>query len=305
MTAPGVRAGRHTALGCPSPGRGTASPKGSPRGSSVRDSPRGSLSDDDDWEGEVDHDDLASTSDGFSLCDDDDDESTSSGTAGPRSRTVLSAMSRGSPLGVSPSPAGTSLPSPGLGGGGAGPPGRKVFTNSRERCRQQNVTGAFDDLRKLVPRHPPDKKLSKNEILRSAIRYINLLSSVLNWQEKQEALTNNNDSMACNNNNTVSVKVEPSAWISHNNPLSTTDSCAVLANHVVHISRGNSITCGSKGQRVHTVAQCIMKAYNQLALQRMPVLVASSPAPPAIPDGKIALKNRSVCSKWFYVDQSL
>lgn len=78
-------------------------------------------------------------------------------------------MSRGSPLGVSPSPAGTSLPSPGL--GGAGGPGRKVFTNSRERCRQQNVTGAFDDLRKLVPRHPPDKKLSKNEILRSAIRY--------------------------------------------------------------------------------------------------------------------------------------
>jgi T-cell acute lymphocytic leukemia protein len=47
---------------------------------------------------------------------------------------------------------------------------RKLFTNSRERWRQQNVSGAFAELRKLVPTHPPDKKLSKNEILRMAIR---------------------------------------------------------------------------------------------------------------------------------------
>lgn len=47
---------------------------------------------------------------------------------------------------------------------------RKIFTNTRERWRQQNVSGAFAELRKLVPTHPPDKKLSKNEILRMAIR---------------------------------------------------------------------------------------------------------------------------------------
>lgn len=47
---------------------------------------------------------------------------------------------------------------------------KKIFTNSRERWRQQNVSGAFAELRKLVPTHPPDKKLSKNEILRMAIR---------------------------------------------------------------------------------------------------------------------------------------
>jgi hypothetical protein len=51
---------------------------------------------------------------------------------------------------------------------------RKIFTNSRERWRQQNVSGAFAELRKLVPTHPPDKKLSKNEILRMAIRYVSL-----------------------------------------------------------------------------------------------------------------------------------
>ncbi|CAG7653043.1 unnamed protein product [Allacma fusca] len=60
---------------------------------------------------------------------------------------------------------------------------RKVFTNTRERWRQQNVTGAFAELRRLVPTYPPDRKLSKNEILRLAIRYIRLLSSVLEWQD--------------------------------------------------------------------------------------------------------------------------
>lgn len=65
---------------------------------------------------------------------------------------------------------------------------RKIFTNSRERWRQQNVSGAFAELRKLVPTHPPDKKLSKNEILRMAIKYITLLTNILEWQEKQELI---------------------------------------------------------------------------------------------------------------------
>lgn len=65
---------------------------------------------------------------------------------------------------------------------------RKIFTNSRERWRQQNVSGAFAELRKLVPTHPPDKKLSKNEILRMAIKYITLLTNILEWQQKQELL---------------------------------------------------------------------------------------------------------------------
>jgi len=49
---------------------------------------------------------------------------------------------------------------------------RRIFTNSRERWRQQNVNGAFAELRRLIPTHPPDKKLSKNEILRLAIRFV-------------------------------------------------------------------------------------------------------------------------------------
>lgn len=63
---------------------------------------------------------------------------------------------------------------------------RKIFTNTRERWRQQNVSGAFAELRKLVPTHPPDKKLSKNEILRIAIKYITLLTNILEWQQKQD-----------------------------------------------------------------------------------------------------------------------
>ncbi|KAF6216966.1 hypothetical protein GE061_001317 [Apolygus lucorum] len=68
-----------------------------------------------------------------------------------------------------------------------GPPGssRKMFTNSRERWRQQNVSGAFTELRKLVPTHPPDKKLSKNEILRMAIRIAEAILESDDFQVKK------------------------------------------------------------------------------------------------------------------------
>ncbi|KAM9330663.1 T-cell acute lymphocytic leukemia protein 2 [Gastrophryne carolinensis] len=58
---------------------------------------------------------------------------------------------------------------------------RKI-TNTRERWRQQNVNSAFSELRKLIPTHPPDKKLSKNETLRLAMRYINFLINILGDQ---------------------------------------------------------------------------------------------------------------------------
>ncbi|KFO35167.1 T-cell acute lymphocytic leukemia protein 2 [Fukomys damarensis] len=63
---------------------------------------------------------------------------------------------------------------------------RKIFTNTRERWRQQNVNSAFAKLRKLIPTHPPDKKLSKNETLRLAMRYINFLVKILGEQTLQQ-----------------------------------------------------------------------------------------------------------------------
>ncbi len=81
---------------------------------------------------------------------------------------------------------------------------RRVFTNSRERWRQQNVNGAFSELRKLIPTHPPDKKLSKNEILRLTMKYISFLVQLLKDQssgqgedgkkDESEALGNGGDS---------------------------------------------------------------------------------------------------------------
>ncbi|XP_042340059.1 T-cell acute lymphocytic leukemia protein 2 homolog [Plectropomus leopardus] len=69
-----------------------------------------------------------------------------------------------------------------------GPRGaRRVSTNSRERWRQQNVNGAFTELRRLLPTHPPNRKLSKNQILRLALRYIHLLQQVLTEQELRAA----------------------------------------------------------------------------------------------------------------------
>jgi len=77
-----------------------------------------------------------------------------------------------------------------------------MFTNSRERWRQQNVNGAFTELRKLVPTHPPDKKLSKNEILRLTIRYIQLLDSVVKYQKAQNGEPIDDTNESC-------TKVEP------------------------------------------------------------------------------------------------
>ncbi|KAF4080121.1 hypothetical protein AMELA_G00166890 [Ameiurus melas] len=71
---------------------------------------------------------------------------------------------------------------------------RRVFTNSRERWRQQNVNGAFSELRKLIPTHPPDKKLSKNEILRLAMKYINFLVKLLNDQANDSTTHSPTDS---------------------------------------------------------------------------------------------------------------
>ncbi|XP_046863343.1 T-cell acute lymphocytic leukemia protein 1 homolog [Xenia sp. Carnegie-2017] len=56
---------------------------------------------------------------------------------------------------------------------------KRMFTNTRERWRQKNVNHAFGELRKLLPTYPYDKKLSKNEILRLAMRYIQFLDKLL------------------------------------------------------------------------------------------------------------------------------
>lgn len=50
---------------------------------------------------------------------------------------------------------------------------------TRERIRVEAFNVAFTDLRKLLPTLPPDKKLSKIEILKLAICYISYLNHVL------------------------------------------------------------------------------------------------------------------------------
>lgn len=50
---------------------------------------------------------------------------------------------------------------------------------TRERIRVEAFNVAFTELRRLLPTLPPDKKLSKIEILRLAICYISYLNHVL------------------------------------------------------------------------------------------------------------------------------
>lgn len=63
---------------------------------------------------------------------------------------------------------------------------RRNFTNSRERWRQHHVNMAFGELRKLLPTYPPDKKLSKHEILKLSMKYISFLSGVLKGMDSNQ-----------------------------------------------------------------------------------------------------------------------
>ncbi len=62
----------------------------------------------------------------------------------------------------------------------------KVTTNSRERWRQQTVNSAFAQLRQLIPTHPAERKMSKADILRSTIKYINILHKIVEYQNEPE-----------------------------------------------------------------------------------------------------------------------
>lgn len=122
---------------------------------------------------------------------------------------------------------------------------RKIFTNTRERWRQQNVSGAFAELRKLVPTHPPDKKLSKNEILRMAIKYIRLLTNILEWQKKQELQT---QCSVERNNNTIDAAHREQ--IEQNHKIQgTTNNHSKCANAVL-----KSTVTDTNGQRLLMIA---------------------------------------------------
>ncbi|RVE67795.1 hypothetical protein OJAV_G00085250 [Oryzias javanicus] len=89
---------------------------------------------------------------------------------------------------------------------------RKVFTNTRERWRQHNVNTAFAELRKLIPTHPPEKKLSKNEILRLAMRYINFLVQLLESQSGQPAGRSPTALLTFLRGNMEQLRSPPHAW---------------------------------------------------------------------------------------------
>lgn len=82
---------------------------------------------------------------------------------------------------------------------------KRNLTNSRERWRQMNVNEAFLDLRKLLPTFPIDKKLSKNEILRLAIKYINNLMEILDTLDRDQLGSSNQSKQCLLNKNTLAI----------------------------------------------------------------------------------------------------
>ncbi|XP_061586329.1 protein lyl-1 isoform X2 [Cololabis saira] len=134
---------------------------------------------------------------------------------------------------------------------------RRVFTNSRERWRQQNVNGAFSELRKLIPTHPPDKKLSKNEILRLAVKYINFLVTLLNDQDK----TRDSEEDDTEDESTAAAGLDgrrqkpPAAPSAHRD---STDSVIALASPATSSCYGDTDSEENFGAKTSMVAQGIL-----------------------------------------------
>eukprot|EP00117_Sycon_ciliatum_P041892 scpid28447/ scgid1560/ T-cell acute lymphocytic leukemia protein 1; Class A basic helix-loop-helix protein 17; Stem cell protein; T-cell leukemia/lymphoma protein 5 len=77
---------------------------------------------------------------------------------------------------------------------------RRLLTNKRERWRQQLVNEASTNLRQLIPTFPPEKKLSKHDVLRFSARYIVYLQHQLNEMlEKQQIQAGEHPSVAKKN----------------------------------------------------------------------------------------------------------
>ncbi|KAJ0176588.1 hypothetical protein K1T71_007767 [Dendrolimus kikuchii] len=70
---------------------------------------------------------------------------------------------------------------------------QRCQANARERDRTQNVNMAFNTLRLLIPTEPPDRKLSKIEILRLAGSYITHLDNQLYTGEIEQPCLQKND----------------------------------------------------------------------------------------------------------------
>lgn len=75
------------------------------------------------------------------------------------------------------------------------PPVCSSPSNDRERERQLQVNDAFNTLRRILPSHPPNKKMSKQEILRTAVRYIRILETIKHNQQRQAELEEDNELM--------------------------------------------------------------------------------------------------------------
>ncbi|XP_060803461.1 transcription factor 15 isoform X1 [Amyelois transitella] len=70
---------------------------------------------------------------------------------------------------------------------------QRCQANARERDRTQNVNLAFNTLRLLIPTEPPDRKLSKIEILRLAGSYITHLDNQLYTGDMEQPCLQKNE----------------------------------------------------------------------------------------------------------------
>ena len=103
--------------------------------------------------------------------------------------------------------------------------------NERERNRVKHINGTFSTLRQHLPSGAKNKKMSKVETLRSAIRYINHLQQILAAQDEEDAKSATDSvqsphstSLSESDNVKHCIKVESDSGVELNNSDSTSSS---------------------------------------------------------------------------------
>ena len=127
--------------------------------------------------------------------------------------------------------------------------------NERERNRVKHINGTFSTLRKHLPSGAKNKKMSKVETLRSAIRYINHLQQILAAQDEEDAKSGTDSVQSPHSTSTTDsdnikqgIKIESDSGADLNNSDSSTSSSTETTNTDNSFNPDSSLTLHAMSQ---------------------------------------------------------
>ena len=127
--------------------------------------------------------------------------------------------------------------------------------NERERNRVKHINGTFSTLRQHLPSGAKNKKMSKVETLRSAIKYINHLQQILAAQDEEDAKSGTDAAesphpTSTNDSDSIKrcIKTESDSGVELNNSDSSTSSSTETTNTDNSFNPDSSLTLPAMSQ---------------------------------------------------------